>query len=411
MADHLFIQFYSRSREGIYSLNNGFSDTWDLCRARGELLWVEHRVPHARRDDPDAYAEQELPVRQGTVLVSALTTGHLYQAYVWARRHPGLRVVVGGPVASEKSTGTGRWDPLYVKVDDPGALPPNLVITGRSVEDWLGVPDFSGTWRVELPDGIPPEAPVYVSYTLDNGCYWGRCVYCNIGLHAKERFRRRRRLAYEFAGMDHPGPKIIRLNTGSITPGTIRRVIPGLPREGFEYRTFMRSARAENDALEGVIEQTGGRLPDLVLGLGLEFPSDRMLRRMGKGFGTSEMLRTLRICRDAGIRVNANLILGWKDLTGADLEDLERFFDRLPEGAFTTAQVRWLLAHPHTPIHEAYLGDPIRLGPFYEGFRVRIGPEQLARNRRAAEILLRYSRKKGFELQGWKGLQEHLEAA
>jgi hypothetical protein len=257
-------------------------------------------------------------------------------------------------------------------------------------------------WKLDVPHQIvSPDAPVYLSYTLDNGCYWGRCIYCNIKEAPKDLFRRRTHFACEFARADHPGQKIVRLNTGSMTPGYIREVLPILPVAGdLEYRTFMRCSRSENRALSGVLEQNGAEFPELTLGIGVEFPSDRMLAWMDKGITCADILETLRICGQHGIRVNGNIILGWDNLREEDLHDLERFLAQMPEKAMTSVQLRWLYAHPHTVIHERYTGEPVFMGPFYMGFRVRIAEAQNQLNQAAAGLIQDWSAKKGFRIEG-----------
>lgn len=224
-------------------------------------------------------------------------------------------------------------------------------------------------------------------------------MYCNIALHAERQGRSRREIGFEFASLPHRGMKVVRLNTGSLTPHHIRTLLPRLPRQrDFDYRAFMRSASAENKALQEALRICGDQLPTLTLGLGVEFPSDRMWRYVGKGFQKEEVLETLRICADHNIRANANFILGWNNLTEPDLEEMERFFEDMPAGGFANAQVRWLMAHPHTEAHERYRGDEIRVGPFYLGINVVIDPEQLRLNRAAGKLIQEFGRSKGFEV-------------
>ena len=409
MEDVLFVQFLSRSRRGYWDLVNGFSDTFDLCRSRGDFHWVVHEPDSSKWEDEEIYTARPLPVEKGRVYVSASYMNHLYQAEVWARQHPGVEVVVGGPVAAARTCGKDNWEPLYFAMRENAHLPDNLTITGRSVEQFFGVPDFSGPWKLEVPHGIvPADAPVYVSYTLDNGCYWGRCIYCNIKEAPADLFRRRTHPAFEFEQIDHPGRKIVRLNTGSMTPRYIRDVLPGLPAgKDLEYRTFMRCSAAENKALSEVVARQDGKLPALTLGIGVEFPSDRMLAWMDKGITCDDILQTLKICREAGIRVNGNMILGWNNLIEEDVRDLERFLANMPEAAMTSMQLRWLHAHPHTAIHDLYTGSPRFLGPFYLGFKVEISQEQQQLNQAAAEQIQAWAPRKGFRIEGLGNVVEN----
>ena len=402
MSDVLFVQFFSRSKSGYYDMCNGFSDTYELCSDRGDFYWVAHEADNHKWDLESTYTGRPLPITRGTVYVSASYINHLYQAYVWARQNPEVRVVVGGPVAASRRCPDDVWDPLYFQIREGAEFPGNLQVTGQSVEDLFQVPQFSGHWRFEVPQAVQGlEDPIYLSYTLDNGCYWSKCIYCNIKEAPQELFRRRKHLGFEFEAVKHPGQKIVRLNTGSITPRSIREVLPNLPlRDDLEYRTFMRSAKAENQALRKVLDKVGSGFPKLTLGIGIEFPSDRMLQYMGKGIGKADILETLEICSRHRVRVNGNIILGWGNLVESDLQDLEAFFEAMPEQSMTSAQLRWLFAHPNTPIHDQYQGDPVCFGPFYLGFSTEIATRQMALNKEAVRMIESYSRKKQFRLEG-----------
>ena len=214
-------------------------------------------------------------------------------------------------------------------------------------------------------------------------------------------------MGFEFRDLAHNGSKIIRLNTASITPKHIRELLPDLPcGDDIEYRVFMRPAKAENDALEEVFKGWKGEIPNLMFGIGMEFPSSRMLEYVCKGFDKAEMLESLRICSGHGIHVNANFILGWNNLIEDDLRELEDFMDLIPEDSLTNLQLRWLLAHPYTKIHDTCAGEPIRLGPFYLGFRVEVSEKQMELNLQAAEIIKQSAARKNFKIEGLRNLKK-----
>ena len=230
MGDTLFLQFYNQIKGSYFDLCNGFSDTHDLCTSKGDFFWIQHEVDSSRWYDEEIYANRKLPIDRGTIYISAIYLNHLYQSYVWAREYPDIQFVVGGPVAAERSCSDEAWNPVYFQLAHDMSLPDNLKITGMSVEDWFHVSNFSGEWKLMIPEDVGPTDPIYFSYTLDNRCYWSKCVYCNIALHAGEHFRQRKELHFEFENVTHPGTKIVRLNTGSLTPAHIRKLLPTLPR-------------------------------------------------------------------------------------------------------------------------------------------------------------------------------------
>jgi len=407
MKDTLFIQFFGRTNSGWFDLCNGFSDTWDLCAAKGDMYWVKQSGDVSSWYDEAAYQEVLLPITKGTVFVSASYVNHLYQAYTWALAYPDITFVVGGPVAAERATTQRGWQSVHFKVTQ--ALPTNLTLTGQSVASWFNVPEFSGPWTLEVPDVVPRDSRVYFSYTLENLCYWKKCPFCSIAQHTPAHARHRKHFNLEFKDMAYDGHKIIRLNTGSITPAMIRTLLPRLPqRQDLEYRYFMRANRAETQALRDVVTQLDGQIPASTLGFGIEFPSDRMWAYLNKGTCMDEVMETLDFCRESGFKVNANMILGWNNLVEQDLKDLEFFMGNLAESAVTTLQLRWLFAHPYTQIYEEYQGkeNSITLGPFDCGFNVRVNDRQKELNRAAADIIRDKCQEKKITLQGYNNLKK-----
>lgn len=189
----------------------------------------------------------------------------------------------------------------------------------------------------------------------------------------------------------------------------IREVLPEIPcRDDMEYRLFMRPAKAENKALKEVLNESSGEFPHCVLGFGIEFPSNRMLRYIDKGCNTDEILEFLSLCSSNRIRVNANLILGWDNLIEDDIREAENFMERVPENSITTVQLRWLFAHPHTKVHDTYKGQGITLGPFYEGFHTEISEEQIELNKEAGDIISQYSSIKHYKVEGMANIRKNL---
>lgn len=407
MKDTLFLQFFNKTKSGYYDLCNGFSDTWDLCRQKGDFLWVEHEPDNDKWYDEQTYMDRELPIKKGTIYISASYINQLFQAYTWATQYPDIDFIVGGPVAAERYTGHKGWNSVHFKVEKE--LPQNLMITGQSVESLFNMPDFSGNWRLEIPDSVPHNSRVYFSYTLENQCYWKKCIFCTIAQHSKEHFRKRKDLDFEFKNLDFKGHKIVRLNTGSITPGHIKTILPNIPiGDDIEYRFFMRAARAETNALKQVIEKIGKKIPECTLGFGIEFPSDHMWQYLDKGTSMKEVIETLEFCTQTGFKVNANVILGWNNLVEKDLKDLEKFMDGFSERTVTTLQLRWLFAHPYTKIYETYDGvqNTIRLGPFNCGFNVMVDDRQKELNLEAARIIKEKCTLKKVKLEGYKNLRK-----
>jgi hypothetical protein len=310
-------------------------------------------------------------------------------------------------VAAERYITKDKWNSVHFKVEKK--LPPNLTLTGQSVESLFKIKDFSEKWKIELPKDVPEDSKIYFSYTLENQCYWRKCPFCSIAQHCKEHFRQRKNLDLEFKDLDFKGHKIVRLNTGSITPEHIKALLPNLPTgDDIEYRFFMRAAKAETNALKQVVKQFNKEIPNCTLGFGIEFPSDRMWKYLNKGTNMSDVVENLEFCMQTGFKVNANFILGWNNLIDQDLVDLEGFMDRLSGNTVTTLQLRWLFAHPYTKIHDTYEGveDTIRLGPFNCGFNVKVDAVQKRLNLEAAKIIKEKCDLKHIKLEGYKNIKK-----
>ncbi|MCP3876373.1 MAG: hypothetical protein GY699_24935 [Desulfobacteraceae bacterium] len=409
MADTIFIQFYSKTKSGWFDLCNGFSDTVDLCKKKGDFLWIEHEADNDKWYEEETYQNRPLPIKKGTVYVSASYINQLYQAFVWAKQYPDIKFIVGGPVAAERSGNISDWNSVHFKLEED--LPSNFFITGQSVEDLFGVPNFSGKWELDIPEEIPQGSRIYFSYTLENQCYWKKCPFCSIAQHSINHFRKRKKMGQEFYHFEFKGHRIVRLNTGSITPEHIKLILPSLPNsEDIEYRFFMRAAKAETNALAQVITQLHGNIPNCTLGFGIEYPSDRMWKYLNKGTKMDEVFDTIELCKKNGFKVNANVILGWNNLIDQDLKDLEFFMATLSENAVTTLQLRWLFAHPFTKIHEDYDGveNSLKLGPFNCGFNVRVNERQKQLNLAAANIIQEKCILKNIKLEGYKNLAKGL---
>ena len=68
MKDTLFIQFYSKTKSGWFDLCNGFSDTYDLCKSKGDFFWMEHEADNDKWYEEKTYQDRPLPIKKGPVV-------------------------------------------------------------------------------------------------------------------------------------------------------------------------------------------------------------------------------------------------------------------------------------------------------------------------------------------------------
>lgn len=379
IQDYSFIQFYTPSRYDTYiDLGNGFSDTLDFCKSKGEVFWLEHKglmwastykILNGKAE-LEKFEDIDIPLKTKNILVSALYTTHLYQALVWAKKYPEINFIVGGPAVISN---------LFILTEQ---LPNNLILTTKSVEDFFNLENFSYKWKID----IPITGEVVFAYTIDTSCYWGNCIYCNFTF-CKNRVRKE--LEFEFKDINYNEHKIIRINTSSIRPNQIRNILPKLPRlEKTRYDLYLRFGNEELKALEDIKEHCS----DLHIRflVGIEFPSEKMLTFINKGITEKEIYNMLNLMKDQhSWECLLFIILGWEELENSDLQNLTSFIKRVPENC--KIAVTRIFARPYTKLYNMYEKDKEQnIGPFHFGFTPKISNKKLELNLAAKEIILSY---------------------
>lgn len=365
----IFVQFYSRT-DRFVDLGNGFSETYEICKNKGDFIWVESNA--------DNKELVELPIKKGTVYVSALYADHLSQILVWANKYKDIKFIVGGPaITSDCFT-----------LD--GDLPSNLSILKCTMEELFNVPNFSQKWQLKIPKQLNNEV-ICFSYTINNYCPWKKCIFCSYSNQCLE-VRERNDLDFEFKDILYEGPKIIRLGTDSFSPKNIRKILPNLPEvvNLEEYRIFLRATKENLNALEQVLYPN---FP-IFANVGLEFPTNRMWEFMNKGYNKKDVLELLHFLAKNNIKFYSGFIVGWNNLTKNDITELEDFMEQFPiEVGMIT--IHNLFLFPRSSLKKSCkIGETIKVGPFNFGFFNRvIDKEQIELNQRAKAILMKYKEK------------------
>jgi len=376
MKDTVFIQFYSFTSWApiCIELGNGFSDTYDFCKSKGDIHWIKYYH--------DKEPNTEFIIDKGTAYISALYTGHLYTAYLWAKKYPEVKFIVGGPATVAH---------FITK-----KLPSNFILMRGSVEEWFGIQHFPCEWKLKLPEEVQPNDIIYFTYVLDNTCYWSKCIFCSCTIDNKIDDRFRKNLNFEFKNITHKGPLMIRLGTHAIQSQDIKNLcnLPKLSNLN-GYRIFIRPSKKEFEALKsfGNLDWTN----NIKFCMGLEFPTKRMWRYMNKGYRTETVLGIINLLK---YNFHISMILGWNNLIKKDLEDLEDFMKRLPNNKpDTSIKIARLYVQPGTPMYDTHekQGEDWN-GPFYVGSYVKLNKEQFELNELAEEIIVKYSKEKNYFL-------------
>jgi len=374
MKDTLFIQFYNYNQRFYnYELSNGFSDTYDLCKSYGDFYWVNHKK--IKLDQKDFGYDDDFIIDRGTVYASVSFTSHLYQVYLWALRYPNINFIVGGPCIF--------WGNGYKIIKQ---LPKNITFIYKTVEEYFGKPNFSYQWKLVPPKDIQQNEVLSYSYSMENVCYWRKCIFCSFQHQQKIHYiRNRKKFNNEYLNVDYKGKKEIRLNADSFAPKTIKSFFNGLtiPNDIKHLRIFMRPTLAEYHNLKYIKTK-------VQISLGLEFPSERMWNYINKGYNYEDVSKVINhMSENTNFKLIVNIILGWNNLIPEDIINMRSFLLKLNYPSLTTFVVHNLFIFSGSHLMDDYpnIQDKITVGPFYMGYKPNISKEQLKLNKEAYQII------------------------
>ena len=363
----LFVQFYN-TINNRYDLINGFSDTYDLCKTKGDFLWIDENKPY------------KLPIQKGTVYVSVCYLTQLYIVYQLAIMYPDIKFIVGGPV-----TNTNYWVGKTL-------IPKNINIITCTVEEYFGVPNFSYPWKLELPE-IEQYDTINYMYTLDNYCYWQKCIYCSF---KPIKPNSRTNIDFGFLNVEHTGKQVINLYAPSISPSKLYTLLSKLTYDkNIRYDIFLRADKKIKEVLKKLLIEKGDKFPFCKFFLGIEFPSNRMLKFMKKNNTVEDFLNIIEMLTEFGygkqIIMHLPFILRWNNLESSDIIQLEQFLSKLDYNklnfVFSVYPLEILL---NTPLHNDYyidIDEKLYRGPFCYGFKPLISKEQIDLSQQALNLL------------------------
>lgn len=389
MKDILFLQFYSRIEDtnprfkghSFYEICNGFSDTYDLCKTKGDFIWNKHvKQPMSMGKNLKTKFNSKLPIDKGTIYISAYYFSQLRQVYEWAIDYPNITFMVGGPSANPKT--------FYV---DYSIFPSNMNILGETVEEHFGVPNFSGKWRLDLPPGEDHSMTLLYTYNIRSSCYWGKCNFCNFSQGS----RIRKKLNFEFLDVEYNGFQRVALYTPSISPSEIKQIFEIPYNKNMRFDIFLRPDSFIRDALRDVLKNKKDRCPQIKFMFGVDFPSEKMLKYMNKNTTLDDMLKTINVISEFDsndIQVQLPFIMGWDCLEQSDIDEMEIFLEKIPyDKMHFSFGLTMLSARPNTWVWDNYKSKKdLYHGPFYWGFDPVISDEQLRLSKKGAELLYKY---------------------
>ena len=386
MNETIFIQFYSRIEntnpkykgQSMYEVCNGFSETLDLCKSKGDMLWVNFtKQQKTYGKNVTNEFEYTLPINKGTIYVSVFYFSQLDLVFNWARENPNIKFVTGGPASNPRT---------YI-LKSP-IIPPNLFIMDCTVEEYFGVPNFSHKWKLELPNEDHSMTLLY-TYFLRSTCYWGKCIFCNFSQGA----RCRPSYGFEFLDVQYTGFQRICLYSPSVNHNELKIIFENIPySENIRYDIFIRGNKREKDALKQIIENKKNRLPQVKFMIGVDFASSRMLKYINKNILLDEVIEVLDVIamfNKEDTQVQLSFIVGWGNLTQQDVEETREFISKLPyDKVKFTFGLSMLSARPHTFVYDNFQkkSDLVN-GNFIYGFMPVVSQEQIELSKQVAHIL------------------------
>lgn len=305
--DTLFVQFMRRNKTDEVEMMNGFSHVHDQCKNIGDFYWTYYI--------PDKAEENELPITKGTVYISAFYAPHIYQSLLWAQKYPNVKFIVGGPALI-----TSNFNP----VEFPKNWETRL---GLAENDIFGGIKPNLSWKIEMPKIQKVPKKLICSFTINRSCSWKKCIFCARAFHDQyQTFEN----TIDNLHLPNEHDWSVWLLSPTIRPSFMEQ-FHKLPTEGIrQYFMFIRSDKTSYNALKKNLPKCHPELrKKFVFRLGIEFPSDRMLRLMDKGTTAEWQLRTMKMLNSFGCNMKICFILGWNVLTPKDVESVKYFADHL----------------------------------------------------------------------------------
>lgn len=346
-------------------------------------LLEELALPRLRAERPRALG---ISVTYASQLIPAITLARLVRAAL-----PETRIVLGGAYLTAVEA--------EVPFLPASLLPADAIVLHdgeEALERWLGVVLAGETSLEAVPNVYAPSAaeprfarastrraqtdldalpvPMWVSDGLDlsrylvprypvplplsRGCYWGRCVYCNISSQTASSYRVRsveRSIADMKAIIAETGTTWFDFPVDSFRPRELAALSEAILEHGIdvEWGAEVLLDRGFRDEVVELMARAGCRC----LRFGMESASAQTLREMDKPTRPDESLRVLESCKRHGVRTAVMLIAGFPTETQARLWET---FDFLAENPHCIDHLTFhtFSLVPGSPMAE----DPARFG-------------------------------------------------
>jgi len=365
----LFIQFYVE-HYNAYNLCNGFSSAYNYCKSIGDFVWLSDKEMN----------NFQMPFNKGTVYISIFFTKQLEQVYNWASEYPDIKFIGGGPAI------TSGYDSTIV-------LPNNLKLVIQSVEEYFNIPNTSEKWDLDISSiqlKLNKARALTFSYPINSSCYWKKCIFCkqHVG-----NLRRNKNVDLTNAyNIKYNGMINIRLDSPSITTSDIKSIIPKLKyKDNYAIDFLMRCDKAIYTTLDNVLKNFKGEIPNLKIRLGIEFPSNRLLSYMKKGFSVDDILNTIKILNKyKNIKIYGLFIVSWPTINEQDIDELKHFINETSNLKIDVISFSKLFCMTNTKAYEMYkntIERQLYATNLYKGYYPQLTNKEKEYDNKAIELI------------------------
>lgn len=276
---------------------------------------------------------------------------------------PGIRILLGGGLATSWSRQPGFGHPFRGLVDEiidgPGEVR-LLEALGKSPCRISPAPDYDQLLSPEAsPPGMPYLAPgTILPYSASSGCCYGQCAFCPERAEGSPY----RPIPPSRAAEDlrtlvrRHRPVLVHLLDNALSPALLKALVahpPGAPWYGF--------ARVSRDLADPDFCRALREAGCVLLQVGIESGSQRVLDALNKGIRLETSAGTLQNLRAVGIASYVYLLFGTPEETEAEAQETLAFTAR-HAGAIGFLN----LAVFNLPAHGA-CREGLDVRPFYEG--------------------------------------------
>lgn len=201
------------------------------------------------------------------------------------------------------------------------APPKPLDLNDLPVPDYQ---DYSDQLRDCFPDmPVIPELPVEFS----RGCWWNRCSFCNLNIQWQGyRFKTEKKMADEILYLAKKWESLdFAFTDNALPPKEADKLFARLSQTGLDL-SFFAEVRTKLTDKQLRLYRRGGLT---VVQAGIESLSNSLLAKMRKGASVLDNLVLIKRCYEAGIALEANLILEFPSSTKEEVDETLQILDYL----------------------------------------------------------------------------------